>query len=250
MSKGIGSTASVTYVTEADSKVGLPPRYGTRWQQPFEDAIVKHLREDTTVLDVGSGRNPAVAPEERPAGVHYVGLDLSADELAAAGTGAYDGTVVADATTRVPHLVGTVDLVVSWQVFEHVKPLDAALNNMHAYLRPGGVLVSFFSGGLSVFGVVNRLIPHTLGTRVVEFSMRRKGTAHPVFPAYYDRCTERSLRTMTRGWSEVKIHPFFRGATYFHFSGVLTRAYLAYENSVRRARLRDLATHYLLIARH
>ncbi len=237
-------------VSEADAKVELPPRYHTRWQDPFEDRIRARLREGMTVLDVGSGRTPTLLPAERPPNTRYVGLDLSDEELRRAGPGAYDELVAADVATGVPALVGTVDLAVSWQVFEHIKPLGAALDNLHAYLKPGGTLISLFSGRWSAFGVVNRLIPNAIGGRLVERSMRRQGTNQPVFPAHYDRCTYSALtRMMTSGWSEVEIHPLFRAATYFHFSRPLTRVYLAYENAARRAGLSDLATHYLLIAR-
>jgi SAM-dependent methyltransferase len=245
---GGAESQSDHYVTAADSKVALPPRYDWPWREPFDGAIQQRLANDITILDVGSGRNPAIEPGRRPPGTRYVGLDLSGAELADAGDGAYDDTVVGDATIPVPRLVETVDLAVSWQVFEHVRPLDAALENLRTYLRPGGWLVSMFSGGLAAFAVVNRMLPNAVGSRLVERSMRRKGTRYPVFPAYYDGCTARALRANMRPWSHVEIHPFFRGATYFHFSKPLSRAYLAYENGVRRAGIEDLATHYLLIA--
>jgi len=38
---------------------------------------------------------------------------------------------------RVPALLGTIDLAVSWQVFEHVRPLDVALDNLHHLSSPG-----------------------------------------------------------------------------------------------------------------
>lgn len=227
----------------------MPPRYSAPWRSPFEDNIYARLTPGMTVLDVGSGRNPTVPVERRPHGTTYVGLDVSSEELLAAGRNAYDSVVVADVSQPIPALVGQVDLVVSWQVFEHVKPLDIALTHLYEYLRPGGCLVSLFSGAWSAFGLVNRLMPNAIGNRLVEQSMRRTGTNQPVFPAYYDCCSERLLRRTMHQWSDVAIHPLFRGATYVHFSRILTRSYLIYENAVRRAGLTNLATHYLLIAR-
>ena len=125
-------------VNEDDANVELPSRYQTRWQDPFEDSIRARLRDGITILDVGSGRNPTLTPAERPTNTTYVGLDVAGKELRMAGPGAYDKSVVADLATRVPGLVGSVDLAVSWQVFEHIKPLGAALDNLHAYLKPGG----------------------------------------------------------------------------------------------------------------
>jgi len=79
--------------------------------------------------------------------------------------------------------------------------------------------------------------------------MGRQGTNQPVFPAFYDRCSARALHQVTAGWEHVEIEPLYRGANYFHFSAVLTRTYLVYENIVHRAGLANLATHYLLTAR-
>ena len=90
-------------VSEADAKVELPARYHTRWQDPFEDSIRARMRDAMTVLDVGSGRNPAVAPAERPPNTTYVGLDLSCEELQIAAPGSYDELVVADVRPEFQH---------------------------------------------------------------------------------------------------------------------------------------------------
>jgi SAM-dependent methyltransferase len=103
-----------------------------------------------------------IQPDLRPDGCTYVGLDLSRAELQVAGAAAYDETVVADVCDYRGALEGTFDLVVSWQVLEHVPDLGLALENARRYLRPGGVLVAQFSGRYSLFGFANRLLPHRL----------------------------------------------------------------------------------------
>ena len=235
-------------VSESELTVHLPSRYREGWREQFDELVYRQLQPRTTVLDVGSGRNPTILPDQRPADVTYVGMDLSADELRIAGEGVYDKHVVSDLATYVPNLLNTIDLAVSWQVLEHVKPLEIALDNVYAYLKPGGAFVAMFSGARSVFGLVNRAMPNAVGKRLVKRSMRRDETT-PVFPAYYDRCHETALRVMLSKWSEVEIRALFRGASYFHFSTLLTRAYLGYENAMERADLKNWATHYLVVAR-
>jgi len=235
-------------VSESELVVDLPPRYREGWREQFDEIIRRQLRPGITVLDVGSGRNPTILPADRPANVTYVGMDLSADELRFAGQGAYDERVVADLATRIPSLVNTADLAVSWQVLEHVKPLNVALDNVYAYLKPGGTFVAMLSGDRSVFGLVNRALPNAIGKRLVTRSMRRDETS-PVFPAHYDRCHETALQVMLSKWSEVEIRALFRGANYFYFSTLLTRAYLGYENAVERAARKNFATHYLVVAK-
>jgi SAM-dependent methyltransferase len=234
----------------AEQKLGdvLPPRYRVGWRESFERDIAERLRPGIVILDVGSGRHPAILPEHRPANTHYIGLDISSAELSAAGTGAYDEMIVSDAAMMRPDLVGKVDLVVSWQVLEHIKPLEDALSTLHAYLRPGGTLISMFSGKWSIFGVINAVLPQRLAAAIVAKIMRRQVLNIPVFPAYYDRCYDHALRKLTATWDKVEIKPYYRGATYFHFSRTLARMYLLYENVIARASRRNLATHYLLVA--
>lgn len=226
-------------------RLDLPPRYRSRWKQPFEDEIAAALRPGMTILDIGAGRHPTL--RDRPSGTTYIGLDPSESELVAAGDEAYDETYVVDIVEPVPSLVDCVDLAVSWQVFEHVKPLDVAFDNIHSYLRSGGTLVSLFSGKWSAFGVVNQAMPNALARRVVEWAMDRSD--RPVFPAFYHRCSARQLRKMTAVWDSVEIVPMFVGATYFSFSPLLARAYLWYEEQARARNATNLATHYLLVAR-
>lgn len=140
----------MTGVLERNAKVDLPVRYHIRWQGPFEDNIHSRLEGH----DVARRRLGAT-PDYRPAGAprpHHVRRPRHlGEELRSAGPDAYDELIVADVTSRVPQLVGRVDLAVSWQVFEHIKPLGAALDNLHAYLKPGGTLVSLFWGLLAVW---------------------------------------------------------------------------------------------------
>src|SRR3954471_5717818 len=122
----------------------VPERYQTCWLEPF-DALVGHaLASATTVLDVGSGASPVVPKSSRRPGTTYVGLDVSASELRKAPAGSYDEEIVADAASHLPALDESFDAVVSWQVFEHLRPLAAAVENVRAYLRPGGTLVAHF----------------------------------------------------------------------------------------------------------
>jgi SAM-dependent methyltransferase len=162
--------------------------------------------------------------------------------------GAYDREIVADAATPIPGLVGTIDLAVSWQVFEHVASLEAVLRNTHAYLKPGGTLVSLFSGRWGAYAVLNRLLPARVGVPVVTRIGQRRARNAPVFSAHYDSCSFAAVRRLTAGWGAAELTPYYRGAVYFRFSRPLMRAYLAYENAVERVGWADVATHYLLVA--
>jgi len=227
---------------------GLPARYHVPLRQGFDQSIAERLDNGSVVLDIGSGRHPAIKPDDRPDDVTYVGLDLSATELAAATEGSYDEEIEADATEFIPELEGRFDLAVSWQVLEHVPDMAATLSNVRRYLKPGGRFVAQFSGSWSAFGVINRILPDSVGARVVDRTMKRTENNLPVFPAFYDRCSARALSPLLAGWSSYELTPIFFGATYFNFLPPARRVYVALENIAERRQARNLATHYLLVA--
>jgi SAM-dependent methyltransferase len=226
--------------------VALPARYSERWEGRFERRVEAVLRPGMAILDVGSGRRPAIKPADRPAGCRYVGLDLSAAELAAAPAGSYDETQTTDATILVPAFEGRFDLVVSFQVLEHVRSLDAALMNFYSYLVPGGHFIGQFSGTFSLFGLANQAVPDRLAVWLVERLTGRSPDG--VFPAHYNHCWDRQIRRILRPWSGAVIEPLYLGAGYFRFMPPLQRLYLAYENWLMRRESRDLATHYFVDA--
>ena len=224
----------------------LPERYQKRWREPFDALIAPALIVGVSILDVGCGRRPVIAPEARPPGCRYVALDLSASELAKAPVNSYDAMFETDVAHRLRELEGCFDLVVSWQVLEHVKPLDRTLENLHAYLRPRGRLVALLSGTFSAFGLINKLVPQQLGAWSMKKLLGRDPST--VFPAYYHLCWYNALKRELRDWSACEISPFYCGARYFRFSRAVLSAYLCYEEWAMRTGRYNLATHYLIHA--
>ncbi len=204
------------------------------------------LQPGVSILDIGSGRTPAIPIDARPADCRYVGLDISRDELAKAPAGAYTETRVGDATLIQESLVGRFDLVITWQVLEHVQSTQRAIDCMHAYLKPGGMMVSMLSGKNTLFAIPNRIIPFKLSVFAMEKLLRRQPDT--VFPAVYDLCSYDELSGALSTWKTRDIRRFWRGASYVRFSAVLERLYLFAENHLRRNDKRNFATHYLIVA--
>lgn len=224
----------------------IPPRYDRHPVQLFDEAVRANLRPGLDILDVGSGRRPALDPAARPPGSRYAGLDISASELELAPQGSYSDHVVADITEPVPALRGQFDLIVSWQVLEHVRDTDRALRNLHDYLRPGGRLVAILSGRFSIFGMLNSVVPAGAGVWLMERLLRRPPDS--VFPAHYDRCHASALARALRDWSSADVRPIYQGGSYFNFCLPLRAAYFGYENWAERSGRANLATHYLIVS--
>ncbi|MGH3851716.1 MAG: class I SAM-dependent methyltransferase, partial [Pseudonocardiaceae bacterium] len=213
----------------------------------YDARVAQALGPGMRILDVGSGRTPSLAPDARPPGCHYVGLDVSSVELEAAPSGWYDEIVVADVAQRVPELEGRFDLVVSLQVLEHVRPLPVAMENLRSYLAPGGCLIAQLSGAYSVYGVVNRLIPQSVALWLLKHLLARP--VDTVFPAYYHRCHSRGLNQIFANWSAAEVHSEWWGAGYFAFSRPLQSIYVGFEEWIRLSGYTNLAPYYVVEAR-
>jgi hypothetical protein len=111
----------------------LPARYQTPWRPAFVAQALEHCRPEMTILDVGGGDAPALPTHAQPASSTYIGLDPGSSNLA---KGAYDVRIIAVASEAQPRLVGGVDLLLSWNVLEHVQDMPTALARFHSYLKP------------------------------------------------------------------------------------------------------------------
>src|SRR3954453_741383 len=171
----------------------LPPRYETDfWDGPFKRRLDQMLEPGSRILDLGAGARPVLPADARPAGCHYIGMDSSRSELEKAPRGSYDEMLVGDITDRMPELDGRFDLIISWLVLEHVKPLDVALDNVRAYLRPGGTFIAQLSGTFSLHALLNRVLPARVSRRLLMKAQGRE--VDSVFPAPYHRGWYSALR--------------------------------------------------------
>ena len=222
----------------------LPARYEESPREIFDARIAAALSPGGVVLDVGGGRNPCVPPDGRPKDCVYAGLDASVDELQAAPPGSYDEVWPGSVEVFRPELENRFDLVVSWQVLEHVRDMSASVANIRRYLRPGGRFVAQLSGRFAVFAAVNALVPRRPAVWAMEKLLDRAPGS--VFPAFYNRCWKSALVRVGDDWELFDVSPIFCSAIYFNFSKGLQRAYLAYEDWIASHGKDNLAPHYLI----
>lgn len=224
----------------------LSDRYADDWLDNFAAQYETFLQDSMTILDVGSGRSPVIPVDRRPKNSRYIGLDISGSELMQAPAGSYDEQYQRDLKVHDPTLDGQIDLAVSWQVLEHIEPLSEAIDNLHAYLKPGGHFVGLLSGRNAHFALINRIIPERIGKPAMKYLLQRPPDS--VFRAHYDKCTYTGLRELFDAWRKVEVAALFRGAGYLSFLRPAASLYLKYEDWAARSRKRNLATHYVIVA--
>jgi SAM-dependent methyltransferase len=127
-----------TYYDSYWSPAGFNPR---RALPPEVQAVLEPLvGADVDCLDVGcgDGRTEGVWLAQRVAS--FVGIDVSAQAVQSARDLGLDARLVEDAT-RLPFEDGSFDLIVSFEVLEHLFAPQEAAREIRRVLRPGGALV-------------------------------------------------------------------------------------------------------------
>ena len=91
----------------------------------------------TRALEIGTGRG-GMMHVLRSKGYNVVGVDVSADRIAEA-TGRFGDLPIQHTTgITLPFENGAFDIVMSFDVFEHIRESDAHLAEVRRVLRPGG----------------------------------------------------------------------------------------------------------------
>lgn len=224
----------------------LPARYHEDWLEPFLAPALDALPDGGQVLDVGAGAKPVITPELRPPSTVYVGLDIDGTEMHKAPAGSYDEVVVADIADPPDELTDRFDVVVSWQVLEHVESMARSIEGARRCLKPGGVFVAQLTGGNAWFALANRVVPDAVAQRAMKRLLKREPDS--VFHANYDASTYSKLVELLAAWRSVAIEPRFSGASYLTFSRPLARLYVGVENRLVARDARNWATHYLIVA--
>lgn len=175
------------------------------------------LRARMTVYDVGGGSRPFLVPARRAElSAKVVGLDISAEELAAAPVGSYDKCIVTDLAEFRGD--GTGDLVICQSTLEHVRDVEGALLGISSALRIGGMAAIFTPCRNATFARLNVLLPQRLKERVLFSIFPEKADGHDGFPAFYDRCTPKELAKLAEasGLKVMDTQLYWR-SSYFSF---------------------------------
>lgn len=183
-------------------------------------ASIIDRESSASVLEIGSGANPTLAPEDvRARGLRYTTNDLDAGELAKAGT-AYD-TLLLDMSSaaRGALPLESFDLIFSRMVNEHVADGERYYRNIFDALRPGGVTAHCFSTLYALPFIVNRLVPEQVASHLLDFFNPRDRYKQDKFEARYSWSRGPTSRMLERlasvGYEIVEYRGYF-GHPYYN----------------------------------
>src|SRR5688572_2795878 len=136
----------------------LRRKYFGRDEHPyrtFEREVERYLRPDSTLLDAGCGRTAPVLATYRGKAKRLIGLDLVPFDQAVSGIELLNGDL-----GRIALPDGSVDLVMSRSVMEHVEDPPAVYREIHRILRPGGHFVFLTANLWDYASLIAKLVPN------------------------------------------------------------------------------------------
>jgi SAM-dependent methyltransferase len=145
--------------------------------QKFLDSHFAALTEPQ-VMDAGCGGAMRV---KLPGDAVLNGIDISRES--AARNTALSNIVIGDVQSY-PLPRDAFDIVICWELLEHVQDPVAALSNLIAATKPGGYIVLAFPNPTSLKGVVTRFSPHGLHVWLLRHFWGQKNAGRPGFAPF------------------------------------------------------------------
>ena len=151
------------------------------------------------VLEAGCG---ALTHIRLPSDAYVVGIDISREQLER--TEKLDEAIHGDIQTYdLPE--SSFDMIICWNVLEHVKRPQEALKRFHKGLKKGGIVVITAPNPLSTKGVVTKLTPYSFHLwfyRTIRGWKEAGRNGNPPFPTYLKlSASPRAIRKFASSYS-------------------------------------------------
>lgn len=170
------------------------------------------------VYEIGGGKSPFITKElKQRLGLTVIGLDIDENELMSAPEGIYDKIIIADITQYRGNEDADFAICLSVLELEHVRDIEAALRGIGSCLKPGGYAFIFIPSRNALYARINLILPERL-KKAILFSLFPHTQKTQGFPAYYDRCTPRSIKRIAQTLMfEVVEEKYYYISGYFSF---------------------------------
>lgn len=228
----------------------LPWRFKRDFFSFYYELVADHVtREKPAVaLDAGCGRRTDFMELLPSSPTYFIGLDFDFEELRHNRDIAH--LLVADATKTLPIADGTIDILTTRSVLEHLADSEQFFRESCRVLSPGGTAIHIFPGRNAPFALLNRLLSNRMANRLLSwFYPEIEGGWG--YPAFYDNCSYRSVRAaLKRSGFEIEgIHCRFYQATYYRAFLPAYLLFLTYDLMLWMLRAKRLSSQLIVIAR-
>ena len=159
------------------------PRDGDNWDnRRFRDYVLRRLRRDSAILDLGAGRGALPEMDFRREVRFVAGVDP--DPAVLENPYLHESRVLDLAASTIPYPDGAFDIVLSNNVLEHVERPETLFTEVYRILKPDGLFISKTPNLYHYVATLSRLMPHAVHEFVNELRGRPR---QDTFPTRY-RC--------------------------------------------------------------
>ena len=195
----------------------------------YENKVDDLLTAGGTLLDAGCGRTAPVLKKYRGRAGRLIGVELVEFTEVPAGIETYNADLAC-----LPLPDGSVDLIMSRSVFEHLPDPPAVYREFSRVLRPGGAIV-FLTANMWDYGtLVARMVPNRFHARIVR---QVEGRAEEdTFPTVYKTNTRRAVHRLAES-AALRVESFTylsQYPNYLMFNGALFFLGMCFEKLVSR----------------
>jgi SAM-dependent methyltransferase len=209
----------------------FPP--STHPYQRLQDELRRHLRADSTVLEIGCGRSAPVLSSLKGRAGRLIGVDVVPFVVEDPQLELWQCDVTA--MDRVDD--ASIALAFSRSVMEHIDDVERAYAEINRVLMPGGLYVFLTPNFWDYASLISAVVPNSLHGRIVRATEGRE--EEDVFPTHYKSNTGAAIRrlALASGFSVQRLEYLGQYPTYFRFSPLLFRLGCWYGKFLERYRL-------------
>jgi SAM-dependent methyltransferase len=212
-------------------------------EQMLEQNISDLLLPSTVLLDAGCGADLPLLSRYGPKVSLGIGVDLCPPSVKANGR---IRTIVGN-LEELPLQAGSIDLVISRSVFEHIENPVRVLREINRVLRPKGKLIFTTPNKYYYSCLIARLTPES--AKDYYFKKVFGEIPYDHFPVYYRANTEKAFRKFSAvaKFRLEKVEPIRHHPYYLMFSPLLFRLGILYDRFITALRLRWLQSNWLVV---
>ena len=150
---------------------------------------------------------------------------------------------------QIPIRTGTIDLVISRSVMEHLHDPLTVWKEVHRVLKPGGRFVFLTPNLFDYVSLVAKVVPNHLHPAIIRFAEGRE--EQDVFPTVYRSNSARAIRRLgaAAGFEQPSVQYLTQYPSALCFSRVAFLAGVGFERLVRLPPLRFLRPWLLVVVK-
>lgn len=201
----------------------------------LDQKLAAEVKPDSTVLEIGCGRNAPCLRRLRGRAARLYGIDLvefsvKFDDLILLNESVTDMRSIAE---------NTIDLAFSRSVMEHVENPPGAYREIFRILKPGGKYIFLTPNRYDYASIAASLVPNRFHSKIVRHTEGRKEI--DTFPTFYRSNSFSRIRKLSddSGFEVLELARLGQYPSYLQFNRVLFWLGCLYEKALDRSKALD-----------